>query len=198
VTIVLHYARESRAGRVRWLLEELGVPYELRRWTLYSPETAVGGAYRAIHPLGLVPALEIDGRPVIESGAMLVWLADRYPARGLAPGVDAPERAAYLQWIFFTATTLEPPLVDQMFKATDPEVKARGRAQFDAAARIVAAPLADGRPFLLGDQFSAADVSVASVLGWARVLGALESHPALVEYGRRCGGRPAAKAARAD
>src|SRR5689334_17797119 len=112
MSIVLHYAPQSRAGRVRWLLEELGVPYELKRWTLYTdaPGGTKSEAYRAIHPLAKVPALEIDGRTMIETGAMMVLLADRYPERGMAPTVDAPERGAYLQWIFFTLTTLEPGL----------------------------------------------------------------------------------------
>jgi glutathione S-transferase len=187
MSITLHYAPNSRAGRVRWLLEELGVPYELRRWTLYTETKS--DAYRAIHPLGKVPALEIDGRTMLESGAMLVLLADRFPERGLAPAVDSPTRAAYLQWIFFTVTTLEPGLE---------AAQTGSRDAFDAAARIVATPLADGRPYLLGEIFTAADVSIASVLGWARGLGKLDAHPALVEYGRRCGGRPAAKASRAD
>jgi glutathione S-transferase len=196
MTIVLHYAKDTRAGRVRWLLEELGVPYELKRWTLYT-ETA-SEAYRAIHPLGRVPALELDGRTMVESGAMLVYLADRFADRGLAPAPDAPDRAAYLQWIFFASTELEPPLVDDLFKSNDEARKAAGREKFDAAARALAAPLADGRPWLLGAAFSAADIAVASVLGWARAMGLLAAHPALVEYGRRAGARPAAKASRAD
>jgi glutathione S-transferase len=194
--ILLTYAPNSRAGRVRWLLEELGVPYELRRVTLYTPEMQTP-EYLALHPLGKVPALTVDGRTMIESGAMLVYLADRFAERGLAPALDAPERAAYLQWIFFTATTLEPPL-DTIYKHDDPAVKAQGAADFHAAARVIEPALGDGRPFLLGERFTAADISIGSVLGWARALGLLAEHPALVDYGRRVGGRPAAKASRAD
>lgn len=196
MAIVLSYASNSRAGRVRWLLEELGVPYELQRVTLYAPEMATP-EYRALHPLGKVPALSIDGKTMIESGAMLVYLADRFADRGLAPAIDAPERAAYLQWIFFTAAQLEPPL-DHIYQHEDPAAKAAGAAEFHAAARVVASAFADGRDFLLGDRFSAADVSVGSVLGWARILGLLAEHPTLVEYGRRVGGRPAARTSRAD
>lgn len=190
--IVLTYAPASRAGRVRWLLEELELPYTLRRVALYGEDTAAPG-YRALHPLGKVPALVVDGVAMIESGAQLVWLADRLPERGLAPAPDAPERAAYLQWIFYNATTFEPPL-ERLWK----EKHERERAVFDEAAHVVTATLADGRPYLLGDRFSAADVAIGSVVGWARALGALDAHPALVEYGRRVGGRPAARRARAD
>ena len=194
--LTLAYAPNSRAGRVRWLLEELGVPYELQRVTLYSPQMAEP-AYRALHPLGKVPALTVDDRTMIESGAMLVYLADRFADRGLAPALDAPERAAYLQWIFFGATQLEPPL-DVIFKNPDPDVKAKQAIEFHAAAQVLEAALADGRAFLLGDTFTAADIAVGSVLGWARAMGLLADHPALVEYGRKVGGRAAAKASRAD
>jgi glutathione S-transferase len=194
--IVLYYAQHTRAARVRWLLEELGLPYELRRID-FAAGAHQEPAYREVHPLGLLPALELDGQRMIESGAMLVYLADRFAARGLAPAVDAPERATYLQWIFFVVTTLEPPLVDLWWKG-DEAAKARGRAAFDAAAPVIAAPLADGRPHLLGERFTAADIALGSVLGWARAVGLLDAHPALVEYGRRVGARPAARASRAD
>ena len=194
--ITLTHAPQSRSGRVRWLLEELGVPYQLQRVTLYSPETAAP-AYRALHPLGKVPALTVDGVTMIESGAMLIHLADRFADRGLAPAIDAPERAAYLQWIFFAATQLEPPL-DLIFKNDDPAVKAKQAVEFHAAASVLDAALGDGRTFLLGDTFTAADIAIGSVLGWARAMGLLADHPTLVEYGRRVGSRPAAKTARAD
>lgn len=194
--ITLTHAPNSRSSRVRWLLEELGVPYELQRVTLYSPETAAP-AYRALHPLGKVPALTIDDATMIESGAMLVYLADRFADRGLAPALDAPQRPAYLQWIFFAATQLEPPL-DLIFKTPDADVKAKQAIEFHAAAKVLDAALADGRTFLLGDTFTAADIAVGSVLGWARAMGLLADHPLLVEYGRKVGGRPAARASRAD
>jgi glutathione S-transferase len=194
--VILTYAPQSRAGRVRWLLEELGLPYQLQRVTLYTDDTA--GDYRAIHPLGRVPALIVDGTAIHESGAILVWLADRHLDKGLAPAPDAPERAAYLQWIFFGATTLEPPLSDLYFKGTDDATRARGKAEFETAAAVLVPALADGRPYLCGATFTAADIQIGSTLGWARGLGLLDPFPALVDYGRRVGGRPAAKASRAD
>lgn len=194
-SIVLYYAQHTRAGRVRWLLEELAVPYDLRRVD-FAGKAHKQPPYLAVHPLGQLPALEIDGRVMLESGAMLVYLADLFAGRGLAPAIDAPDRAAYLQWIFFATASLEPPIVDDVFKG-DESRKAAGKEAFDRAAAVVSAALADGRPFLLGDRFSAADVAVGSVLGWARALGLL-TDGRLLDYGRRVGGRPAAKASRAD
>ncbi len=194
--ITLYYAPHTRAGRVRWLLEELGVPYQLRR-----VDHKTDPSYRDIHPLALVPGLVVDGKPMIESAAMMIYLADRFPDRGLAPALDAPDRAAYLQWIVFTTTTLEPPLVQAFFPsgaAPDADAKARMIGRFHDAARVIEAPLADGREFLLGGRLSAADLTVGHVLGWARAAGVLADHPLLLEYGRRLGGRVAAKVARAD
>jgi glutathione S-transferase len=194
--LTLYYAPHTRAGRVRWLLEELGVPYEIRRVDhKHDP------SYREIHPLALVPALVVDGKPMIESAAMMIYLADRFADRGLAPALDAPDRGAYLQWIVFTTTTLEPPLVQAFFPsgaAPDADAKARLVARFHAAAAVIEASLADGREYLVGGRLPAADLPDAHVLGGARAAGVLAAPPRLVEYGRRLGGRPAAKAARAD
>ncbi len=198
MSLVLHYAPHTRAGRVRWLLEELAVPYQLRRVDFAAGAHKLP-AYRAVHPLGRVPALEVDGVPMLESGAMLVYLADRFADRGLAPALDAPTRAAYLQWLFFVPSQLEPPLLDAAWNQDVPaERKARALAQWHEAAAVLDAALADGRPHLCGEAFTAADVSVGSVLGWARAAGALDAHPHLIDYGRRIAARPAAKAARAD
>jgi glutathione S-transferase len=155
--------------------------------TVYQTAPPFGGAAERAQ----VPP--VDGVTMIESGAMLVWLADRFPERGMAPALDAPERALYLQWIFYNATQLEPPL-ERFWKEHD----VAQRDLFDTAARVVTAALGDGRPYLCGERFGTADVAIASVIGWARALGALDAHPALADYGRRCGGRPAAKRARAD
>lgn len=197
--ITLYYAPYTRAGRVRWLLEELGVPYTLTRVDTKAGDQHAP-AYQAIHPLGLVPALTLDGAPMIESAAMLIYLADRFADRGLAPALDAPDRATYLQWILFNTTTFEPPLLTAHFPTGAPptdEARARAVRSFDAAARVLSAALADGREFLLG-RLTTADIAIGSVLGWARAAGALAAHPILLEYGRRLGARPASKASRAD
>ena len=107
----------SRGTRPRWLLEELGVPYALVHVDMKAGAHKEPG-YRAIHPLGRVPALvEEDGRTVIESGAICLYLADKYIDRGLAPAFGSPARGAYYQWAFYAYATLEAP-VTQYFTHT--------------------------------------------------------------------------------
>jgi glutathione S-transferase len=188
----LYYAPSSRAGRVRWLLEELAVPYALVKVDL----KAKSEAFLAVSPLGKVPVLAIDGAPMIESAAMLVWLADRFADRGLAPATDAPDRAAYLQWQAYVPITIEPPVLE-LFKPLDDDAKAAARAKALEALGVLAAAFADGREYLLG-AFSAADCAAGQVTGWARSAGILDPFPALREYGRRIAARPAYKKSRED
>jgi len=184
----LYYAPRTRATHVRWLLEELAVDYELVR----VDTAAKDPSYLAIHPLGKVPALVDGDVAMFETTAICLYLADRFADRGLAPAVDAPERAAYLQWMVFAATELDPPLA-RYWRRENPD----DAGAFHTRGRLLAAALA-GRDYLLGDRFTAADVLIGGALGWARGFGLLGEHPALVEYGRRVGSRPAAKRARAD
>src|ERR1700690_1158482 len=140
--LTLYYAPSTRAGRVRWLLEELEVAHQLVRVDMKTK--ADDAAFTAVSPLGKVPVLVIDGAPILESTAMLVWLADRFADRGLAPATDAPERAAYLQRHVFVPVTIEPPMLD-LWKPLDDEAKAAARAKTIAALGVLAGALADGR-----------------------------------------------------
>lgn len=191
--IELFYAPSSRAGRVRWLLEELGVPHELVRVDLKAKDAEPRLA--AVSPLGKVPVLIVDGQPMLESTAMLIYLADRFGK--LAPAVDSPLRVPYLQWHAFVPITLEPPLLDLFKPALDEAAKAAARERTLEALRVLDAAFADGREFLVGD-FSAADCAAGQVTGWARSAAVLEPFPALREYGRRIAARDAYKRSRAD
>ena len=187
----LYYASPSRAGHVRWLLEELRVPYDLVRVDMAAGDHKFP-EHLARHPLGKVPVLEDGQVTLFETGAICMYLADKYEEKGLAPRIGHSARGPYLQWMFFASTELEPPLVQ--FQQTPTEEL---KEAFYARARVLAFALAD-RDYLLGDGFSAADVVVGSALGWARHFGLLDPFPRLIEYGRQVGGRPAARRARAD
>jgi len=192
--ITLHYTPGTRAARPRWLLEELGIPYELNVVDLF----AGGGRsveYRAVHPLGQVPALEVDGEIQIESGAICHWLADRFSDRGFAPSPDDPARAAYEQWMFFVPGSLEPPAFyaalhsrllpeSQRVAAIVPWCMKR----YLKAVGVVGAALA-GKRYLVGDKFTAADIMVGTTLIW--VPDALKSRPILQDYVERLRQRPA-------
>ncbi|HTM23039.1 MAG TPA: glutathione S-transferase [Kofleriaceae bacterium] len=187
MSITLYYAPRTRAGRPRWLLEELGVPYTLER---------DAGARKAAHPLGKVPALRDGDLVMFETAAICIYLADKFADRGLAPAIDSPLRGPYLQWMVFAGSELDVGPVD-WYDASDDGAKQRAVAHFDRRAPVVSDALA-GREYIVGDRFSAADVMIAAVLGWARGAGMLERWPVLLDYGKRLASRPAAKAARAD
>jgi glutathione S-transferase len=201
--LTLYYVPATRALRARWMLEEVGAPYALHRVDVKAGENKTAEYRASVHPLGHVPALRIDGRMMFESQAICQWLADAFPAAGLAPAITDPARGEYLQWMAFSVAELEAPLLRVTGQSRKPPeqrseiVLAEGRSAFQSAADVVGAHLAD-RPFLLGEKFSGADLMVASVFGWARMAGVLDADGALAEYTRRCTGRDASKRARAD
>jgi glutathione S-transferase len=199
----LYHSNQSRSTRPRWLLEEIGAPYELVRIDLGKQEQK-SPQYLQIHPHGVVPALVDGDLTLIESGAICAYLADKFPAARLAPAVGTPERGPYYQWMFYTMATLEPPLL-QVFMNTIqlPEAQRsaaaaeQGRTAFAEVARVIAAGLGD-KPFLLGDQFSAADVMLGSTLVWAQMMGLLSDQPRLADYAARLSSRPAFQRAFGD
>ena len=199
----LYYIPESRATRPRWLLEELGVPYELVR----VPESLAdrqASDYVKIHPHGRVPAI-VDGEmAMFESAAICLYVADKYLDKGLAPALDAPERGPYLQWVVYSMVTLEPP-VYQYYRHTKglPQEKrseqAAGAAKdaFGESARALEKALG-AAPFVAGKDFTAADVMIGATLYWARNIGLLEGYPGLQDYVSRISARPAFVRSRAD
>jgi len=198
----LYYVPRTRAFRTRWLLEELGVPYQLARMDASKGETHTPD-YLKINPLGHVPALDDDGTIIIESAAIAMHLADRFPDKGLAPAPGSPERARYYQWIVYAMVTVEP-LVGLIAEEgrRPPEERSeklleRSRARFREVAGVLEKHLG-GRQFVVGDQFTAADVVVGSVLGFSRLAGLLDDFPTCAAYAKAMVGRPAAQKARED
>jgi glutathione S-transferase len=134
---------------------------------------------------------------MFESAAICLYLADRFPEKKLAPAPGSPERAAYYQWAVYAMATLEPPMV-QYFLHTRilPEDKRsaavveESKKKFGEIARVLTRALS-GKEFILGDQFSAADVLIGSMLVWAKPLGLLEEQPVLGAYTARIEARPA-------
>ncbi len=198
----LYYSRFTRASRPRWLLEELGLPYELVRVDLTKGEQREP-AHLARHPHGKVPVLEVDGWSMTESAAIVQWLADAHGAGTLAPALGTPERAQYEQWLFYAMTTVEPPIV-QFVEHTRrlPEDKRDAQQARDAQGKLrqIAELLTrelQGREYLLGP-FTAADVVLGSVMIWARSLKVLDDFPVVLAWCARLHARPAYQRAMAD
>ncbi len=178
----------TRSSRVLWLLAELDAPCELVR---IAPEDRKSAEHRARHPLGRVPALELDdGTVMFESAAICLQLADLHPEAGLIAPLGSPERALIYQWVLFAMTELEGPLFRWIAEATGTSADSPSRERFAQAAAALQTTL-DGRDWLLGDRFSVADVMCASVLGGAHSRGLLAEWPGLQAYVERGESRPA-------
>lgn len=185
----LYWAPHTRSLRVLWLLEEIGAPYERVRLDLKN-----GGqhtpAYHAINPMEKVPALQDGEACVAESGAIVAYLAEKFPDAGLAPPIGAPTRGRYLQWLFFSGSCVEGALTQKFGNVQMPEGSA-GWGSFDRVFNVLEEVLS-ASPYLLGETFSAADVLIASDLHFViNVFKILEPRPVFTAYLERCQSRPA-------
>jgi glutathione S-transferase len=190
----LFYMPRTRSTRVQWLLEEIGAPFEL---TLVTREQRSSAEHLARHPLGRVPALELDdGTVMFESAAICLQLADLYPDAGLIGPLGSAQRAQVYQWVLFGMTELEGPLFRWVREIADSPADTPARERFAQAATALEASLGED-DWLLGDDFSVADVVCVSVLGSAHSRGLLEQWPRLRAYVERGEARPARLAAAA-
>ena len=201
--IKLYHSRQSRSVRPRWLLEEIGAPYELVTLDMQKGEHKTP-AYMKVHPHGAVPALVDGDLQLFESAAICAYLADKFPEKRLAPPVGTPARGLYYQWMVYSIATLEPPVIDVFMHAAmlpeterKPAVLEAARKKFGDVATVLEQALGT-RPFLLGEQFTAVDVMIGSTLGWAQMLGLLEGKKTLQEYVQRLSERPASQKAQGD
>jgi glutathione S-transferase len=194
--ITLYHAPQSRSVRPRWLLEEIGTDFKIVPIDM-SKQEHKSEAHLRVHPHGQVPALTDDGLTLIESAAICMHLADKFPAAKLAPALGTPERGRYYQWIVYSIATLEPPVLQVFMNTVQlPEAErsaaqaTAGREKFAEVAKVIVDGLG-GHPYLLGEQFSAADVMIGSTLAWASFMGLLDGQPVLATYVERLVQRPA-------
>ena len=196
--IVLYFAPRTRSIRVRWLLEELGLPYVLRRVTFKPPQEKV---FAQDTPLGRLPVIEDGEMTMCESGAIIEYVLERYGNGRLAPPIGSPLRGEFLQWMYFAEASAFPPLgvivrhalykgdADKVAGAIS-DARERARTALDFVERAL-----DGKDYLLGGEFSAADVMMGFTLMAARALGVLDqAYPRLGQYLARLEARPAFKA----
>ena len=188
---ILFYSSPMSRGRlVHWMLEESGAPY---RYELLNLETGdqKKPAYLAVNPMGKVPTIVHRGTVITECGAICAYLADAFPAAGLAPPIDSPLRGAYYRWLFFGGCCIEPAVIDRMLSRPAPSrPSALSYGSYEDAVATLEKALEPG-PFLLGSRFSAADVYVGSQVGFGLMTKALEERPVFREYCSRLEQRPA-------
>jgi glutathione S-transferase len=185
----------SRGRIVRWMLEEVGQPYKTE--LLDYASTMKAPAYLAINPMGKVPALRHGDTVITECAAICAYLADAFPAAGLAPPHTDRARAPYYRWMFFAAGPLEAAWTNQAMGFTVPPERERMSGYGNLAMVLSTLEGAvSGTPYLAGDSFTAADVYVGSQLGFGLQFGMIEKRAAFVDYVGRLTTRPAAIRAR--
>jgi len=192
--LVFYGNPRSRAQMVHFMLEELGVPYRTVVLDFENGENRKPD-YLAINPMGKVPAITHRGVTVTETGAIIAYLADAFPDRGLAPALDDPHRGPWLRWLFFGAAVFEPALLDVMLKRPEAPRATAGYGSYPDALAALDTMLVPG-PWILGDRFSAADVYVGAQLAWAASFGApgIGDYPRILDYIDRIKARPAYQA----
>lgn len=190
--LVFYTNPQSRGRIVHRMLEELGVSYTTR-WLQYGPEMK-SEDYRAINPMGKVPAITHGNVVVTEAAAICAYLADAFPEKGLAPPPGHPARGAYYRWMFFAAGPLESAIVAKSLGWEVPEGRnvMVGFGSYADAVNALEIALVPG-PFICGDQFTAADVYLGSSLGWGLLFGTIEKRPTFLAYIDRLNQRPAAQ-----
>jgi glutathione S-transferase len=187
-TITFYHNPMSRGRIVHWMLEEVGAPYETKilEWEKRehkSPE------YLAINPMGKIPTIVHRGVVITEVAAILTYLADAFPAAGLAPAIDDPKRGTYLRWLFFAAGCLEPAMTDKSQGRVSEKPGQVGYGTYEDTMNAVHTAITPG-PFILGDKFSTADLYLSSMLGYGMFTKTIEPTSEIGAYVARCNERP--------
>lgn len=196
MTDLTFYTHPQSRGRViRWMLEEVGAPYETV--VLGYMASMKGADYLAINPMGKVPAIRHGDTIVTETAAICAYLADAFPEAGLAPPAQSRLRGPYYRWLFFAAGPVEAAVTNKALKVevSDEQRAFVGYGSFETAIDNLENALRPG-PYICGDQFTAADLYVGSQIGYGMMFGSIEKRPSFEEYFGRLQARPTAIRAR--
>jgi glutathione S-transferase len=188
--IIFYHNPMSRGQIIRWMLEEVGAPYDTE--ILDYASTMKDDEYRSINPMMKVPAIVHNGRVVTECAAICAYLSDVFPEAGLSPRED--EKADYYRWLFFAAGPLEQAVTNNFagFNAKEEQKRMFGYGSYDLAVNTLAGHLT-GRDYVCGSRFTAADVYVGSAVLWGTQFETLPKLDAFTAYGERVAGRDAYK-----
>ena len=184
--LALYTNPQSRGRMAQWMLEEVGQPYDTV-WLDYGT-TMKAQPYLALNPMGKVPALKHGDRVVTECAAIITYLADAFPQAGLMP----KDRGRFYRWMFFGAGPVEAAVTNKALGVIVPPDKRGfvGYGSLEQVTDVLDQALTDA-PYLCGDAFSAADVSLGSQIGFGMMFKTIEARPAFIDYWARISARPA-------
>jgi glutathione S-transferase len=192
---MLYHAVPSRSAIARWMLEEVGEPYGVHPLDLKKGENRQP-AYLAVNPMGKVPALRHGDAVIAEAAAICCYLADEFPQAGLNVPVGDPRRGPYLKWLFFAPGCVEPAVAERAFPRKAPAPRSTlGFGDFDTVMEVLAKAAAAADPYLMGKEFTAADVVIGSQLRWGMTFRLIPERPEFAAYVGRLDERPALRRA---
>jgi glutathione S-transferase len=192
--LTLYHASPSRSSVVLWMLEEVGEPYDIKLLKLSEGEQQKP-EYLAVNPMGKVPALRHGDTVITEVAAICTYLADAFPAKNLAVPIGTPRRGVYLKWLFFGPGCFEAAVMDRAAPRKEPARRSMlGYGDFETTMNVVAQAVERG-PWIMGEQFTAADVVMGSNVRWSTMFKLIPERPEFVAYAARIAARPAAKRA---
>ncbi len=196
--IKLHHLEYSRSTRIIWLLEELGVEYEMVRHQRHPETMRAQADLAAIHTLAKAPTAIVDGHLMVESGAIIEYVLEQYGDGKLAPAVGSKSRAEYLEWLHFAEGTLANPVIMQMLaprfgglgEGLTPFIEGEVVKLLDYVEHHLA-----HREYIAGDSFTGADINLMYVIELAMAVGMLANRPDTMKYGKAMMSRDAYKKA---
>jgi glutathione S-transferase len=195
MSIIVHHLEESRSQRVLWLLEELGVAYEVKRYPRNAQTRLAPPELKDIHPLGKSPVLTKDGKVFAESGAIVEYFAESEAGGKLAVLPGEAERATYLYWLHFAEGSAMLPLLLKLYVNLLGEAGAplmQGRIEPEIANHLsFVNSYMEGKDYFVANRFTAADIEMSFVLDAANNRGGLERYPNLVRVRKLQQARPA-------
>lgn len=195
--IIVHHLENSKSQRILWLLEELGLDYDVIRYARVNGGVAPPELTR-VHPLGKAPSVEIEGTVMAESAAIIQYVLLRHGAGRLAPPVDSPDYAKFLELLHYPESSLALrtllPLFVRLFGVSNPFLEGYAAHGLEVQLGHLDAMLG-GRDYLIGDAFTAADLQLTHELQFLKAQGQIDERPVLLGFIDRMEARPAWKRA---
>jgi glutathione S-transferase len=193
--LTFYHAIPSRSSVVHWMLEEVGQPYDIKLLSLKDGDNRKPD-YLAVNPMAKVPALKHGDTVITEVSAICTYLADEFPQAKLNIPIGEPRRGVYLKWMFFGPSCVEPAILERAFPRKEPAPRgAAGFGDYDSVMDVLAAGTGAAKPYLMGEQFTAADVVIGSGLRWGMMFKLIPERPEFTAYVARLNDRPAYKRA---
>lgn len=182
------WAPQTRSTRAIWMLEEAGIDYDMELIDLRSPDRTDSAEFLAASPMGKVPAIGDGDATMSESAAICIYIADRYGTGTLAPAIDDPQRGKFLYWTMYTPAVVEPAMAEKYSKVESNRGR-NGWGDFDLMIKTFDEGLEDNE-WILGDNFTAADVMLGSSAVFMRRFEMLPDTRNIDAYAERCLARP--------